>query len=62
VVFISGNLPFQTEITPLLIVTNLEEFDYSGAASLGFVMLLASFMILAAVQGLQAWQRRRSAQ
>jgi sulfate transport system permease protein len=59
VVFISGNLPFRTEITPLLIVVKLEEYDYAGAASLGFVMLLGSLVILSAVQLLQAWQRRR---
>jgi sulfate/thiosulfate transport system permease protein len=60
VVFISGNLPYRTEITPLLIVSYLEEFNYHGAAALGFVMLLFSFVILSIVQGLQAWQRRRS--
>lgn len=61
VVFISGNLPFRTEITPLLIVARLEEFDYAGAAALGFAMLVASFAILAAVHALQAWGRRRFA-
>lgn len=61
VVFISGNLPYKTEITPLLIVSNLEEYDYTGAASLGFVMLLGSFAILTVVQLLQAWNRRRLA-
>ncbi|MDH4104700.1 MAG: sulfate ABC transporter permease subunit CysT, partial [Gammaproteobacteria bacterium] len=46
VVFISGNLPLKTEITPLLIVIKLEQFDYNGAAALGFMMLLVSFLML----------------
>jgi sulfate/thiosulfate transport system permease protein len=59
VVFISGNLPFKTEITPLLIITKLEQYDYSGAAALGFIMLVASFLILLVSNGLQAWDHRR---
>jgi sulfate transport system permease protein len=59
VVFISGNLPFKTEITPLLIISKLENYDYSGAAALGFVMLIASFVILLVSNGLQAWDNRR---
>jgi sulfate/thiosulfate transport system permease protein len=59
VIFISGNLPMKTEITPLLIVIHLEEFDYRGAAALGFVMLAASFVILLAINLLQAWGRER---
>jgi sulfate transport system permease protein len=59
VIFISGNLPMKTEITPLLIVIHLEEFDYRGAAALGFVMLAASFVILLAINLLQAWGRDR---
>jgi len=59
VIFISGNLPMKTEITPLLIVIHLEEFDYRGAAALGFVMLAASFVILLAINLLQAWGRAR---
>ena len=58
VVFISGNLPFKTEITPLLIITKLEQYDYSGAAALGFIMLVASFAILLICNGLQAWDSR----
>jgi sulfate transport system permease protein len=61
VIFISGNLPMKTEITPLLIVIHLEEFDYRGAAALGFVMLAASFVILLAINLLQAWGRNRMA-
>lgn len=59
IVFISGNLPYKTEITPLLIITKLEQYDYSGAAALGFVLLLASFLILVVTNGLQSWDNRR---
>lgn len=59
VIFISGNLPMKTEITPLLIVIRLEEFDYKGAAALGFVMLVISFVMLLTINLLQAWGRRR---
>jgi sulfate transport system permease protein len=59
VVFISGNLPLKTEITPLLIVIKLEQFDYSGAAALGFIMLVMSFVMLFAINLVQAWGRRR---
>src|SRR5215469_12129760 len=59
VIFISGNLPLKTEITPLLIVIHLEEFDYKGAAALGFVMLVISFFMLLTINLLQAWGRRR---
>ncbi len=59
VVFISGNLPFRTEITPHLIITKLEQFDYSGAAAVGFVMLVVSFLILLVSNGLQAWDQKR---
>jgi len=59
VIFIVGNLPMKTEITPLLIVIHLEEFDYQGAAALGVVMLGISFVILLTINLLQAWGRRR---
>lgn len=59
VIFIAGNLPMKTEITPLLIVIRLEEFDYKGAAALGFVMLLISFVALLTINLLQAWGRQR---
>jgi sulfate transport system permease protein len=59
VIFIAGNLPMKTEITPLLIVIHLEEFDYQGAAALGVVMLGISFVILLTINLLQAWNRRR---
>ncbi|MDP9291512.1 MAG: sulfate ABC transporter permease subunit CysT [Verrucomicrobiota bacterium] len=59
IVFISGNLPFKTEITPLLIVSKLEQYDYNGAASLGFMMLVVSFLILVIGNLLQTWNQRR---
>jgi sulfate/thiosulfate transport system permease protein len=59
VVFISGNLPMRTEITPLLIVIKLEQFDYDAAAALGFIMLAISFVMLFAINLVQAWGRRR---
>ena len=59
VIFIAGNLPLKTEITPLLIVIKLEEFDYNGAAALGFVMLAMSFLMLLSINLVQAWGRRR---
>lgn len=60
VVFIAGNIPFETEITPLLIISKLEQYDYSGAAALGFVMLCASLVILLISNGLQAWNNSRN--
>jgi len=59
VIFISGNLPMKTEIAPLLIVIKLEQFDYYGAAALGFAMLTFSFLMLLSINLLQAWGRRR---
>lgn len=59
VVFIAGNLPFRTEIAPLLIIIRLEEFDYPGAMALALVMLGISFALLLAVNLVQAWTRRR---
>ena len=59
VIFIAGNLPMKTEITPLLIVIKLEQFDYKGAAALGFIMLVMSFVMLMSINLLQAWGRRR---
>jgi sulfate transport system permease protein len=59
VIFIAGNMPFVSEIAPLLIVTKLEEFDYAGAAAIATVMLAISFLALLAINGLQAYSRRR---
>jgi sulfate transport system permease protein len=58
IVFISGNRPLSTEIVPLLIVTKLEQYDYTGATALAVVMLLGSFLLLMAINLLQAWTRR----
>jgi sulfate transport system permease protein len=59
VVFISGNMPMKTEITPLLIITKLEQYDYAGATALAVVMLVASFALLLLINLLQAWSARR---
>jgi sulfate transport system permease protein len=59
VVFISGNMPMRTEITPLLIVAKLEQYDYAGAAAISSVMLLFSFALLFLINALQHWQTRR---
>ena len=61
VVFISGNMPMRTEITPLLIVTKLEQYDYAGATAIAGVMLLASFAMLLLVNLLERWARRAEA-
>lgn len=59
VVFISGNMPMKTEITPLLIITKLEQYDYAGATSIAVVMLVISFILLFTINALQAWSSRR---
>jgi sulfate transport system permease protein len=61
VVFISGNMPMRTEISPLLIVTKLEQYDYAGATAIAIVMLALSFVLLLCINGLQTWTRRRVA-
>jgi len=59
VIFIAGNMPGISEILPLLIVIKLEQFDYAGATVLASLMLIASFVLLLAINLLQAWTRRR---
>lgn len=59
IIFIAGNMPYRTEIAPLLIVTRLEEYDYAGATAIATVMLCISFLILLSLNLLQSWQRRR---
>ena len=59
VVFISGNMPMRTEITPLLIITKLEQYDYAGATAIAVVMLVVSFALLLAINLLQAWSGGR---
>jgi sulfate transport system permease protein len=59
VIFIAGNMPMVSEITPLFIVTKLEQYDYAGATAIAVVMLLVSFVLLLAINALQAWSRKR---
>ena len=59
VIFIAGNLPLVSEITPLIIITKLEQYDYTGATAIAVVMLVASFAMLLAINALQAWTRSR---
>jgi len=58
VIFIAGNMPMVSEITPLIIISKLEQYDYAGATAVASVMLLFSFVLLLVINGLQAWQRR----
>jgi len=58
VIFIAGNMPMVSEITPLIIITKLEQYDYTGATAVAVVMLLMSFALLLSINGLQWWSRR----
>jgi sulfate transport system permease protein len=58
VIFIAGNIPFVSEITPLMIITRLEEFDYQGATAIASVMLIVSFVLLLVINLLQGWTAR----
>lgn len=58
VVFISSNIPFRTQIVPVLIMSKLDQFDYAGATALAVVMLAVSFLLLLAINGLQSWSTR----
>jgi sulfate/thiosulfate transport system permease protein len=58
VVFISGNMPMRTEITPLLIITKLDQYDYAGATAIAVVMLVVSFVLLLAINLMQRWSSR----
>jgi sulfate transport system permease protein len=60
VIFIAGNIPLVSEITPLLIITKLEQYDYTGATAIAVVMLVFSFVMLLAINGLQSWSARRT--
>lgn len=60
VIFIAGNIPFVSEITPLMIITKLEQYDYAGATAIASVMLVISFILLLVINGLQAWTSKRS--
>ncbi|HRH92714.1 MAG TPA: ABC transporter permease subunit, partial [Agitococcus sp.] len=59
VIFIAGNIPMVSEITPLMIITKLEQYDYAGATAIALVMLVISFILLLAINLLQAWTTRR---
>ena len=59
VIFIAGNMPMVSEITPLIIVGKLEQYDYAGATAVAVVMLVISFVLLLVINALQAWQRRQ---
>lgn len=60
VIFIAGNVPFVSEITPLIIITKLEQYEYSSATAIAVVMLIISFLLLFAINGLQWWSSRRN--
>jgi sulfate transport system permease protein len=60
VIFIAGNIPYVSEIAPLLIIIRLEEFNYAGATAIAAIMLMLSFLVLLVVNLLQAWSRRRT--
>ncbi len=60
VIFIAGNIPMVSEITPLMIITKLEQYDYAGATAIATVMLMFSFVLLLAINGLQAWTAKRT--
>ncbi len=60
VIFIAGNMPMISEITPLIIIGKLEQYDYAGATAVAVVMLVVSFLLLLVINGLQAWQRRNT--
>ncbi|WP_374655187.1 sulfate ABC transporter permease subunit CysT [Phenylobacterium sp.] len=61
VIFIAGNMPYKSEIAPLLIIIELEQYDYAGAATIAVVMLVVSFAMLFVINAVQAWARRLSA-
>jgi len=60
VIFIAGNMPMVSEITPLIIIGKLEQYDYAGATAVAVVMLAISFILLLVINALQVWQRKRS--
>ena len=62
VIFIAGNMPYISEVVPLLIITKLEQYDYAGATAIGLTMLVLSFVLLLLINSLQGWIRRRGGQ
>ena len=59
VIFIAGNIPMVSEITPLMIISKLEQYDTAGATAIASVMLFISFVLLLAINALQAWRAKR---
>jgi sulfate transport system permease protein len=62
VIFIAGNIPMVSEITPLMIISKLEQYDVAGATAIAVVMLMLSFVMLLVINLLQAWTRKRQGQ
>jgi len=62
VIFIAGNIPLVSEITPLMIISKLEQYDVAGATAIAVVMLMLSFVMLLVINLLQAWTRKRQGQ
>jgi len=60
VIFIAGNIPMVSEITPLMIITKLEQYDYTGATAIAAVMLVVSFVMLLIINALQSWAGKRT--
>ncbi len=59
-IFIAGNMPMVSEITPLMIITKLEQYDYRGATAIAATMLVVSFVLLIAINSLQSWTAKRT--
>ena len=59
-IFIAGNIPMVSEITPLMIITKLEQYDYVGASAIATLMLAVSLLLLLLINGLQAWAAKRT--
>lgn len=59
VIFIAGNMPMKTEITPLIIMTKLEQYDYAGATAIALIMLIISFIMLLVINGVQWWSNKK---
>jgi len=62
VIFIAGNLPYVSEIVPLMIITKLEQYEYAGATAIALTLLVISFLLLLVINLLQYWVRKRSGQ
>ena len=60
VIFIAGNMPMLSEITPLIIISKLEQYDYAGATAVAVMLLVISFVLLLLINALQSWQRKRT--